>query len=133
MAYADGELEPSQRSAFELRLAAEPALRREVARFQRLALLARQTSPPEPADHEWAALERELVHRGGRRLGLLLVAVGSAGLGAWGCAALCACGLGLWPKILSIALLAGLLLLFLVALRARLRTLPYDPYSQVKR
>ena len=37
------------------------------------------------------------------------------------------------PKILLAGLCGGALVLFLVTLRGRLRTLPYDPYTEIER
>ena len=133
MAYVDGELAEDARIEFESRMAAEPSLRREVAELRQLAVVARQNAPPEPMDFEWERLEKEWVHTGGRSTGLLLVAVGVFGLAGWGVWSLLTSDLSLVPRGLFAALLLGGVLLFAVTLRARLRTLPYDPYTQVKR
>ena len=37
------------------------------------------------------------------------------------------------PKALVAALIAGFLVLFLTTVRARMRTLPYDPYRSIER
>ncbi|MEM7306196.1 MAG: hypothetical protein AAF682_05980 [Planctomycetota bacterium] len=133
MAYVDGELEDDARREIEERLGSEPDLRREVAQHNQLAVLARQMAPPEPADYEWDRLEAEWVHRGGTSAGLVLVSVGAAGLALSALWWIWISSLHPAPKAFAGALVAGALLLFLVTLRARLRTLPYDPYTKVKR
>ena len=133
MAYVDGELGADQLEAFEKRLATEPALAREVAELHRLGILARQSAPPEPKDHEWRRLESELIHSTGWTLGWILAAVGVTGLGVWGAIAILSSD---WPLALRFFLAVaslGLILLLLLVLRARLRTLPLDPYTEVKR
>jgi anti-sigma factor RsiW len=133
MAYADGELDEAAAAAFEARLASEPALARELAELRQLAVLARRIAPPEPADYEWRRLEAEWLHGGGQSFGLLLLALAALGLG--GCAIwwLFASALPIAVKVFAWAGLVGILLLLGLAIRARRRTLPFDPYTQVKR
>lgn len=134
MAYVDGELAEDAAKAFEGRLGLEPTLLREVAELKQLEVIARQTAPPEPIDHEWNRLNKELVHSGGNLLGFLLAAVGTLGLSGWALLELFQDDeLGTLPKLLIGMTIGGFALLFLVILRARLITLPYDPYTEVKR
>ena len=133
MAYVDGELDRAAREELERRLALEPVLRREVADLQRLALIARRSTPPEPMDHEWRALEREWVHAGGSRLGAGLIGAGALGGALWLGYELLVSAAPLPAKLAGAALLLGVLVHFLVSLRARLRTLPFDPYTEVER
>jgi len=133
MAYVDGELAPAERASFEARLDREPMLVREVAAQQRLAVLARAAAPREPIDREWASIERSMFTRAGLPLSWSLLALGAAGLAVW-CAWEVACApIGTAPKLLTAAFVCGFLLLFLLALRARLRTKPFDPYDDVHR
>lgn len=133
MAYADGELDPDARARFEARLAGEPELARAVALQQRLNVLAREVAPSEPEDLEWARLERSHVRRFGWSLATLLVLLGVAG--ALGCGVYgFACSEASPLLKLSVGLLAaGFLLWFALVARARARTRPYDPYTEVKR
>jgi anti-sigma factor RsiW len=133
MAYVDGELPPEARAAFEARLDREPLLVREVAAQQKLAVLARAAVPREPIDREWRAIERSGLTRFGLPLGWTLLALGGCGLAVW-CACEVACApIGIAPKLLTAALASGFLLLFLLAVRARLRTKSFDPYDDVQR
>jgi anti-sigma factor RsiW len=133
MAYVDGELSAEGRAEVERRMAGEPALRREVAELQELAVLARAGAPKEPADHEWAELGRDPVQRGALGLGWVLVAVGLLGLGGFGLLELLRSDAPLAVKALLGALLLGAVLLLGATLRARLRTAPLDPYRKVQR
>jgi anti-sigma factor RsiW len=133
MAYADGELAPAERRAFEERIAREPLLAREVTELRELDVLARHASPPEPADHEWERIARSPSQRTLLPLAWTLIVVATIVLAGWILWTECTCGLELVPKLAVIALTAGLLLLAGLALRNRLRTLPYDPYTKVKR
>jgi hypothetical protein len=133
MAYSDGELSGAALVEFEMRIAREPALACEVTAQKRLHLLARHAAGPEPMDHEWNRIERSAVHRTGLGLAWSLILVGSLGLLGWGVAEELSSGLPLVPKISIALLIAGLGAFFLITLRNRLRTIAYDPYTQVKR
>jgi len=133
MAYVDGELAHADRAAFEARLEREPALVREVAAQQRLAVMARASAPREPIDREWARIRGSAIQRLGLPLGWTLLGLGAAGLASW-CAWEVECApVGIAPKLLTAALAAGFLVLFLLAVRARIRTKPFDPYDDVQR
>lgn len=133
MAYADGELTEEAAAAFRERLAKEPALSRAVAEHQRLAVVARRIAPPEPMDHEWSRIESESTSRAWAGLAWALTFVGGLGVGGWACMELYRSDMAALPKGLCFAVVAGLVLLFLLTLRNRLRTLPYDPYTEVER
>ncbi len=133
MAYVDGELSGEDRASFEARLGSEPALLREVAELSRLGVMARQITPAEPKDFEWQRLEAETLHGGGKSLGLLASALGVVGLIGWGLYRLLTGDLELLPKVFVALFLLGLLFVFLLIFRARLRTLPHDPYTEVQR
>jgi anti-sigma factor RsiW len=133
MAYADNELDPSARAEFEGRLAREPALGREVAAQKRLHVLAREVAPHEPEDHEWARIVRSRPRRWILTVAWIFILVDVGFLVA----------LGLWeflgssaPLAFKIAVVIGLgafVAWFALVVRARVRTLPYDPYTGIKR
>jgi anti-sigma factor RsiW len=133
MAYADGELSGEARLALEARLAAEPNLGRAVAEQEGLVALARRLAPPEPMDHEWRRLAGHWPQRAGVPLGLGLALGGAVLLGAASVAWISTSALPMLVKIGALAVIAGLALLLALALHARLRTLPYDPYTKIER
>ena len=133
MAYADGELEGTARAEFEALMAERPDLAREAAAAQRLLVLARAAAGPEPMDHEWRRLAADPLQRASHWGGFALLALGlTAFLGwiTWRVAG----APPAWPLQLALGASAlGTLLLFLGALRARLCTLPFDPYRDIER
>lgn len=133
MAYVDGELDPKARADFEQEIGLREDVRREVVQLQRLGLLARSMAGPEPIDHEWRKLARDPLQKSSTVLafaGMVVGATGLAGLCAW---QVWKSDMEALPKFLLAALCGGALLLFLVTLRGRLRTLPYDPYTEIER
>jgi anti-sigma factor RsiW len=133
MAYADGELSEAELKVFEQRLSAEPDLGRAVAHYRELEVMARQMAPPEPADHEWERLSGELSQRAGLRLGHGLVLLGVIGLMGLATVEWARSELDPAAKALTGALGLGLCVLAALVARARLRTLPFDPYRNIKR
>ncbi len=133
MAYVDGELAAVDLKTFERRMATEPALAREVAELQKLGILARQVAPPEPKDYEWLRLESEILHSTGWTLGWILTVLGILGLGVSAAIGILLTELQPMIKFCLTVTCMGLSSLFLLVLRARLRTLPLDPYTEVKR
>ncbi len=134
MAYVDDELAADVRTDFAQRFDGEPQLARMVVEYQKLELLARDASPAEPMDSEWKRLEEDAVQRSTGTLGWLLLVLSGLGIVIWGVVQLALSPeLDTLPKVLLMCLLAGLFLIFLLILRARLRTMPFDPYTDVKR
>jgi anti-sigma factor RsiW len=133
MAYVDGELAVETRTAFEQRLASEPALRREVSELQALAVLARHAAPPEPMDHEWAALARDPLQRATLGVGWLLLLIGCAGLAGYTLYTLWSEPVPLPVKLLVSCIVLGLTLLLGATARGRLRTVALDPYEKIQR
>ncbi|MEE8468796.1 MAG: hypothetical protein V3T22_10085 [Planctomycetota bacterium] len=133
MAYADGELDADARREFETRQKSDRDLARQVVEYHSLALMAREMAVPEPADHEWRRLETDFLQQAGGGLGWLLAAVGATGLAGWCLWTLAQSDMQTLPKVLCLSLIGGGLLLLLTTIRARLRVLPYDPYTKVKR
>lgn len=133
MAYADGELGGEDRTQFEERLRAEPALAIEVSEYRALQLLAREMAPPEPMDHEWRRIEADPTNQGIHLAGWTLFVGGAVGLAGWGIWGIATDDGPPLPRVLSIAAIGGLLTLLLGTVRNRLRTLPLDPYRKIQR
>ena len=133
MAFVDGELKDEEARRFEARLASEPALAREVSELRALELVSRQMAPPEPMDHEWARIDAEPAQRAATGLGFLLALVGTIGFWGWLAWAIATGDMDIVPKVLILSVGGGLGIVFLTILRRRLLTLPYDPYTRVKR
>jgi anti-sigma factor RsiW len=134
MAYVDDELAADARVELERRMAGEPALTAQVSAYRKLEVLARQVAPDEPADHEWKRLEREGTQRAGLGVGWALFVGGALFFYGWlGLELATDDELDLVPKLAIAALVGGFTLLLGMTLRARLRNLPHDPYTEVKR
>ena len=133
MAYVDGQLDADQRREFEERLSKTPGLMREVAEQNALAVLARQTTPSEPMDHEWRRMEEESLHGLGIPIGLALSAIGAIGLILWGMFGILISDLEVMIKVFFLLCMGGLAGVFLLILRARIRTHHLDPYTEVQR
>ncbi len=133
MAFVDDQLAPEVRDELQERMVNEPELRRMVVEYQKLELIARQCAPPEPADHEWKRLEEEVLRRGAFSLGFGLLLAGGVGIIGWTAFAVFQSELDAFGKLFCGALLAGFTLLLILKLRDRLRLLPFDPYTEVKR
>lgn len=133
MAYADGELSDAATVKFKERLGDEPALGQQVSEYHALEVLARQVAPPEPMDFEWKRLSRDPLQKTGVLLGWIAFIGGALGLSCYGIYAVCYSDIPSLPKALVLSLIGGFLLLFLTTVRARLRTLPYDPYRNIER
>ncbi len=133
MAYADGELAPDAARAFEERARREPRLAREVADLRRLQVLAREAAGPEPMDSEWERIAASGVHRTSLGVGFAFLLVGVLGVGSWATFELWRANLSLAAKLSISVFVAGFLVLLAQTIRARMRTLPYDSYTTVKR
>lgn len=134
MAFADGELSPEERLAFEQRMVHEESLARLVAEHLALDVLARRVAPKEPQDHEWERLRLNPLFIGSRSSGWVLLVLGSVAtlaLTVFGVAT--NESLSAPTRVGILGALLGFLLLFLTVAARRLRTLPLDPYRHVER
>lgn len=133
MAYVDDELVDDVRAEFQARLASDPELAKQVAEYQRLELVARQCAAPEPADHEWARMQADDGRRALLGLGWVFLFCGSVIFIGWLSLELFMSDMAFGGKCALSALIAGFTILLLIKLRDRMRLLPYDPYTEVKR
>ena len=134
MAYADGELAPEARREAAKRISTEDAFALRVAHYQRLDVTTRSATVNEPQDTAHDKLAAEPLQRAAIGLGWMSATLGFIAFYAWifyeilqneemrGT-----------PKIFLLSAAGGLFLLFISVLRNRLRELPYDPYTDIKR
>ena len=133
MAYADGELTEEARQEFELALQSDEALRLEVAELKRLEVMARQYAPKEPMDFEWERIQAEPLQVAGTGAGWSLAILGVMGGILWLLYATAVSDLALAFKLSLFSAVGGFFLLLGMTLRIRLKTLPHDPYRDLKR
>jgi uncharacterized protein with PQ loop repeat len=134
MAYADGELNEEARRETAHRVASDPAFALRVAHYQRLDVTARTATSPEPQDIVNAKLAASSTQQATLGLGWFALVTGTFGFYAWLIFEISQDPeLDILPKVFILGGIGGFLLLFLSILRNRLRELPYDPYTKIKR
>lgn len=133
MAYADGELDAPARAQFEARMAREPELGREVAAQLKLQIRAREAAPSEPEDFEWARITRSRPRRYVLAIAWIFILLDVLGLIGFGMYEFLTSGAPLLFKLAVTLGLAAFLAWFALVVRARIRTLPYDPYTEIRR
>lgn len=84
MAYLDGELDEGRRRRFEEKLASDPALAAELAKYERLSDLTGAMHFDEPSDLEWQDFWNGLYNRLERRTGWILLLVGALFIAVYG-------------------------------------------------
>jgi predicted anti-sigma-YlaC factor YlaD len=137
--YIDGELSPEQRATLEKHLAECEDCRREMEQMSRLTEELAGMEFHEPSDDDLERYWSCVYNRLERRLGWVLFTIGAI-------AVICCCGFGLIEKVTRdpnvglllkigvIALVVGIVLLFVSVLRERLAVCRSDQYSKrVKR
>ncbi len=133
MAYVDDELADEQRAIFHNRLAEEPELSRQVAAYQKLAVLAKQMAPPEPSDLEWDRIQASPVHRTSVGAGWILLGIGTLAYVVWSCFMIAQSDLSTFGKCAILVPALSFCWLLAIRFRDRRRMLPFDPYTEVKR
>ena len=138
MAAVDGELTAEQRAALDQRLAADPELAAEMRRLERLKEVTSMTQIDSRPEEQWRVYWQDVYNRMERGLGWILVSLGASVLASY----------GLWEavshmladtsvpwflKLAIFALGAGMIVLFVSALREKLFTHKHDPYKEVER
>lgn len=138
MAALDGELEASEMSAFEQRIAADSELSAEWERLRNLKELTQMTAIKSPPDAQWDHYKHSVVHRIERGIGWILFSTGIMVL----------MGYGLWqamseiwaddsiPVVVKLAIYAagvGTIVLFVSIGREKFFTFKHDPYKEVQR
>ncbi len=138
MAVVDGEIDSTARREVEVALAKDPQLHDELAVFRRLKEVTKAMTPKKPSKEVWETYWEDVYRRLERGLGWILVSVGAAVFLTW----------SLWVAARDIiadteipgfvrwsilALLAGLVVLFVSVVRERLFMRKRDPYKDVIR
>ena len=138
MAYLDDELEDRQRKAFEEHVATCRGCAEELAQFQRLKTLTDSAAFAEPEDRVWDQYWGGVYNRLERGLGwmissiaaiLLLVYVGWTAIET----VIRDSAVSLFLKVVLLALVAGIAILFVSVLRERLFFWKRERYKDVRR
>ncbi len=137
MGYLDGELDEERRALVERRLAEDPAFRRELEEYRRLAEMTEEIDFIEPTETEWRAHWNHIYNRLERGAAWILLSLG----------ALCFVLYGLWHLIRDFLLdprrdlllrlgtgaaAAGAAVLAVSVIRERLRLRRVDRYEEVE-
>ncbi len=138
MAAVDGEISGDERVELEDALERAPELRNELEAFRRLKEVTDTMSPRRAPGETWDTYWEDVYRRLERGVAWILVSVSAIVLGTW----------GLWqvvrdlmadtalPPVIRwsvLALMAGLVILFVSVVRERLFVQKRDPYKDVVR
>jgi anti-sigma factor RsiW len=82
--YLDGELDASERAAFEAELERDPELRSELEEMRSVVRAADALEFEVPPDEDWDAFAETVLSRTERRTGWLLLFLGALVIGAFG-------------------------------------------------
>ena len=138
MAYLDDELNQEQRRAFEEHLASCPDCTRELKEFRKLKQMTDCVAFVEPEDRIWDQYWNNVYNRLERCTGWILFSVAAIALFIYGGFKLIESiiqdpTVGLLMKIGLLALLGGLVILFVSVLRERVYFWTKDRYKDVRR
>jgi len=138
MAYLDNELNEEQRRAFEEHLASCPDCARELKEFRKLKQMTDCVAFVEPEDRIWEQYWNHVYNRVERCTGWILFSVAAIALFIYGGFKLIESVIqdptvGVLMKIGLLALLGGLVILFVSVLRERVYFWGKDRYKDVRR
>ena len=138
MAYLDDELNQEQRRAFEEHLASCPDCTRELKEFRKLKQMTDCVAFVEPEDRIWGQYWNNVYNRLERCTGWILFSVAAIALFIYGGFKLIESVIqdptvGVLMKIGLLALLGGLVILFVSVLRERVYFWTKDRYKDVRR
>jgi len=138
MAYLDDELNQEQRRAFEEHLASCPDCTRELKEFRKLKQMTDCVAFVEPEDRIWDQYWNHVYNRLERCTGWVLFSVAAIALFIYGGFKLIESVIqdptvGVLMKIGLLALLGGLVILFVSVLRERVYFWSKDRYKDVRR
>ena len=134
MGYLDGELDEDRRRRFERKLAEDPELAAELARYRRLQDLTGSLQFKEPSDLEWQDFWNGLYNRLEHKAGWIFLVVGALLLAVYGIEEVISSP-EIRPllKIAILSLVAGFALLLTSVYRAKQRLKKVDRYRGVRR
>jgi len=138
MAEVDDEISKNERVELETALEENPDLRQELETFQQVKEMTDTMSPLRAPGETWDTYWEDVYRRLERGIGWVLISLGAIVLGTW----------GLWNLVRELvedptipgfirwallALLAGVVILFVSVLRERLFLGKRDPYKDIVR
>jgi len=133
MVYVDDEMEPGQRAAFEKRLAEDPDLAAEAAKFKELMDMTQAIAVIEPTEREMRRFWNRFYNRAEWRLGWVLLLAGLLVLVAEGLYLLVTSHIDWHIKAATISTALGLAVLLWNTVRLKIRTSRFDRYRGVMR
>jgi anti-sigma factor RsiW len=138
MGYLDGELDDEQTRRLEAHLQSCETCRKELEGFRKLVAIADEVVPQEPEDKMWEQYWSGLYNRMERGVGWVLFGVAAIALLLYGAFAAIRefiqdPAVSLLLKIGVVAMLGGLVILFVSVLRERLFFWSRDRYKDVRR
>jgi predicted anti-sigma-YlaC factor YlaD len=138
MGYLDNELSDEQRNRFEEHLAGCPECAGELKEFQKLKAITDEVTLVEPEDRIWQDYWTGVYNRIERSIGWLIFSVAAILLAIYGGFRLIEtiitdATVGMLLKLGLLALIVGLAILFVSALRERMYFWSKDRYRNVRR
>jgi len=138
MGYLDNELSEEQRNRFEEHLAGCPECAGELKEFQKLKAITDEVTLVEPEDRIWQDYWSGVYNRIERNIGWLMFSVAAILLAIYGGFKLIEtiitdATVGMLLKLGLLALIIGLAILFVSALRERMYFWSKDRYRNVRR
>jgi hypothetical protein len=136
--YLDGELDPSERAAFERQLATDTALAHELDAIRSLKEVTRGMKLRELPDRVWERYWDGTYNRIERRIGWLLFSIGvivflAGAFYEFAIVLLRNAADPLWVRVAVGAIGGGFAILVVSVVRERLFTWKRDPYREVRR
>jgi len=138
MGYLDDELTPEQRNRFEIHLSGCDSCRADLKQFRKLKAITDEVTLAEPEDRLWQDYWCGVYNRIERGVGWIVFSVAAILLAVYGGFKLVEAiiedpTIGMLLKAGVLALIAGLAILFVSALRERLYFWGKDRYRNVRR
>ncbi len=133
MTYIDDEMDRSQRTTFEKRLADDPELAAEAAEYRELMDMTQSRAVIEPTEQEMRRFWSRFYNRAEWRLGWVLLLAGLLIMVGEGIYLLLTSETGWHIKVAAISTLVGIVVLLWNTVRLKIRTSRFDRYRGVMR